>query len=229
MDGWIADASALEQMASRDCGDAGFTPHHTMVVPPSSNPMAVVRSLVKDSSRSGIRRVAASGSGAAAAAAAATVAAILPSSTQPSFSTLRFNFQYPVTTDFQYDWLLRATRPTLALAVCGETRITCQLSQSQSLSLEQPLTLDFDTIFQYYFHHFSNHFHSDFRLFFSVGYLLMSEGSPSQQGSRPTRRYAVGTGWSPGSTRVYEKRAHERRINSAKSFYCHEEEEHRFN
>ena len=60
--------------------------------------------------------------------------------------------------------------------------ITCQLSQS--LSLEQPLTLDFDTNFQYYFHHFSNHFHSDFRLFFSVGYLLMSEGSPSQQGSR---------------------------------------------
>ena len=61
--------------------------------------------------------------------------------------------------------------------------ITCQLSQS--LSLEQPLTLDFNTNFQYYFHHFSNHFHSDFRLFFSVGYLLMSEGSPSQQGSRP--------------------------------------------
>ena len=103
--------------------------------------------------------------------------------------------------------------------------ITCQLSQS--LSQEQPLTLDFDTNFQYYFHHFSSHFHSDFRLFFSVGYLLMSEGSPSRQGSRPTRRCAVGTGGSPGSTRVYEKRVHEKRINSAKSFYCHEEEEHR--
>ena len=47
------------------------------------------------------------------------------------------------------------------------------------------LTLDFDTNFQYYFHHFSNDFHSDFRLFFSVGYLLMSEGSPSQQAVAP--------------------------------------------
>jgi len=56
MDGWIADASALEQMAGRDRGDAGFTPHHAMVVHQSSNPMAAVRGLVTDSSRSGVRR-----------------------------------------------------------------------------------------------------------------------------------------------------------------------------
>ena len=154
MDGWIADASALEQMAGRGCSGAGFTPHHVMVVHQSCNPRAAVCGLVKDSSRSGIRRVAASGSGAAAAAAAATVAAILPSSTQPSFPPLGFNFQYSVTTHFQYDWLLRATRPTVALAVCGRLEshvnlVTCQLSQS--LSQEQPLTLNLCTDFQYHF------------------------------------------------------------------------------
>ena len=92
MDGWIADAKALEQMAGRVCSGAGSTPHYVMVVHQSCNPMAAVRSLVKDSSRSGIRRVAASGSGAAAAAAAATAAAVLPSSTQSSFPPLDSTF-----------------------------------------------------------------------------------------------------------------------------------------
>ena len=56
MDSWTADASALGRMAGRGCSDAGFTPHHDMVVRQSSNPMAAVRGLVSDSSRSGVRR-----------------------------------------------------------------------------------------------------------------------------------------------------------------------------
>ena len=137
MDGWIADASALEQMASRDCGDAGFTPHHARVVHQSSNSMAAARGLVKDSSRSDLRRGCGERLRSGGSSGGCNSRGCLAKLHSAWFSTLRFNFQYPVTTDFQYDWLLRATRPTLALALCGETRITCQAHHMSTQSVTQ--------------------------------------------------------------------------------------------
>ena len=153
MGGWIADASALEQMAGRGCSGAGFTPHHVMVVHQSCNPRAAVCGLVKDSSRSGVRRGCGERHRSSGSSGGCNSRSSLAKLHSAWFSTLRFNFQYSVTTDFQYDWLLRATRPTVALVCVWWTQSTCQvntcqldrISHCQSLSQEQPLTRDLST------------------------------------------------------------------------------------
>ena len=165
-------------MAGRGCSGAGFTPHHVMVVHQSCSPRAAVCGLVKDSSRSGVRRGCGERHRSSGSSGGCNSRSSLAKLHSAWFSTLIFNFQYSVTTDFQYDWLLRATRPTLALASVGESDDSDLMSNASHVNWSQSLSFSHSVrnspshwtsvrILGSIFHHFSSNSKTHFRLFFS--------------------------------------------------------------